>query len=195
MKNKSRAVFLDRDGTISFEVGYIDNVNDFKLIPGVTKALYELQELGFKLIVISNQSGVARGYFPESRVSEINNKMNGLMKEAGIEFDGIYYCPHLESGSVKDYAVNCSCRKPKPGMILKAENEHSIDLNSSFMIGDSIVDVQCGKNAGLKTIFVRTGHGTKNEAGLENFSLAERPDHIADDLSAAVEFIRKEMGE
>jgi len=193
MKTLSKAIFLDRDGTISIEIGYIDNADDFALYPDSVRALADLRDLGYKLIIITNQSGVARGYFEESRVHEINNRMIELLAEHHIHLDGIYYCPHLADGKISEYAVECSCRKPKTGMIKQAQIEHAVDLKHSILIGDTITDILCGKNAGLTTILVRTGHGKDNEMALKTMSEHEQPDFIADSIGGAVKIIRKHV--
>jgi len=191
LKNKTKAVFLDRDGTISKEVGYIGNVDDFELLADTVSALKILMDLGYKLVVVTNQSGVARGYFPEERVQEINRRMTDLLEREDIRFDGIYFCPHLEDGKIKKYAVRCACRKPETGMIRKAESELEIDLSRSWIIGDGMPDIKCGKNVGLKTILVRTGHGVESEKKLEQLPENEKPDYITDTLSDAVRKIKE----
>jgi len=189
MKDTSKAVFLDRDGTISREVGYIDNVEDFELYPDAAEALACLQSRGYALIVVTNQSGVARGYFPESRVRAINDRMVELLARAGATIDGVYYCPHLEEGTVPAYAVRCSCRKPATGMITQAASEHGIVLPASVMVGDSLSDVECGKNAGLTTVLVRTGYGKNYEPVISGLPDREKPDYIADTLRDAASWI------
>ncbi|MFC1477699.1 D-glycero-alpha-D-manno-heptose-1,7-bisphosphate 7-phosphatase [candidate division KSB1 bacterium] len=190
MNKKLKAVFLDRDGTISVEVGYIDNVDDFELYPETAEALALLRRLGYKLVVVTNQSGVARGYFPESTVQEINDKMCMLLRESGVVIDDVYYCPYFEGGSVEEYARPSSCRKPDTGMIAQAVQAHNIDLESSLMIGDSLSDIQCGKNAGIATILVRTGYGRESEQKLLQLPEAEQPDLIAETLYEAALWIK-----
>ena len=192
MEQKSKAVFLDRDGTISVEIGYIDNVELFKLYPESVEALASLKAMGYKLVVISNQSGVAQGFFPESRVRMIHDKMVSLLKENGVVLDGVYYCPHLPNGKIPEYAKECECRKPNIGMIKRAEKELKIDLRHSLLIGDKLSDIACGRNAGLKTILVRTGYGKETEQQLRGLSEAEKPEVIVETLREAVEWIRYE---
>jgi len=192
MEQKSKAVFLDRDGTISVEIGYIDNVELFKLYPESVEALASLKAMGYKLVVISNQSGVAQGFFPESRVRMIHDKMMSLLKENGVVLDGVYYCPHLPNGKIPEYAKECECRKPNIGMIKRAEKELKIDLRHSLLIGDKLSDIACGRNAGLKTILVRTGYGKETEQQLRGLSEAEKPEVIVETLREAVEWIRYE---
>jgi D,D-heptose 1,7-bisphosphate phosphatase len=192
MERKSKAVFLDRDGTISIEIGYIDNVELLEMYQDSVAALIELRQMGYKLVVVSNQSGVAQGFFPESRVQEVNDRMVSLLKEQGVLIDGIYYCPHLPNGVIPEYAIECNCRKPAPGMIKRAEQELNIDLQHSILIGDKLSDIICGRNAGLKTILVRTGYGAETELQLQKQQMEMKPDAIVDTLYKAVQWIQNE---
>lgn len=192
MKGKAKAVFLDRDGTISHETGYIDSVDDFKLYPYSAESLAALRSMGFKIVIVTNQSGVALGFFTESRVQEINDRMHTLLKNEGITIDGIYYCPHLPDGVVAEYAKECTCRKPGIGMIKKAETELNLDLNCSIIVGDKLTDIVCGLNAGLKTVLVRTGYGRDEEKKLGKSPADEQPDVILDTLKNVVEWIKNE---
>lgn len=193
MDRKSRAVFLDRDGTISEEIGYIDSAENFELYPYAIGALSELQSSGYKLIVVTNQSGVARGYFPESRVKEVNDLMCSLLAKQGVAVDAVYYCPHHPDGIVKDFSFECQCRKPGTGMIKQAERELNLDIKNSIMIGDKRTDIDCGRNAGMKTILLRTGFGKDEEKLLNGRTDDEMPDFMADDLNDAVEWIKNEI--
>lgn len=188
-QNPYKAVFLDRDGTLSEDVGYIDNVGDFRLYGDTCDALKRLSAAGFKLIVVTNQSGVARGYFPESCVVEINDHMSRLLGERGITLDGIYYCPYFTGGSVPEYAIDAPCRKPDTGMILEAVDDIGIDLGRSYMVGDSDSDIMCGKNAGLRTVLVRTGHGREAERKIDMTNERERPECITDSIGEAATWI------
>ncbi|GAG08137.1 unnamed protein product, partial [marine sediment metagenome] len=138
MTGRTKAVFLDRDGTISYEVGYIDRVENFRLYPYSAESLAAFCEMGFVIVIVTNQSGVARGFFPESRVHEINNKLRSLLKSEGVTIGGMYYCPHLPHGIIAEYARECTCRKPNIGMIKKAEIELDLDLRNSIMVGDKL---------------------------------------------------------
>lgn len=139
MKNK--AIFLDRDGTIIIDKGYLDNPKAIEFIKGIPEVLKALKEKGYLLIVVSNQSGVARGYFNEKEVKLINNELNAkLVKEYGIAIDRFYYCPHHPEYGMEQYKKACSCRKPKPGMILQAVADFDIDIENSLMIGDKDSD-------------------------------------------------------
>ena len=138
---KKIAVFLDRDGTINEDVGYNNHPSRFRLLPNSAKAINQLNRLGLRVIIVTNQSGVARGYFDESLVITVNEKMETLLAREDAEIDSIYYCPHHPSEGENGYRFDCDCRKPKPGMIKRAVKEFDIDLNRSFMVGDKITDI------------------------------------------------------
>ena len=144
------AVFLDRDGTIMVDVGYPKYARQVKLIPGVASALKEFQEKGFLIIIISNQSGIGRGYMTRNQAESVHKKVVSLLGDSGIEIDGAYYCPHAP-------ADGCDCRKPSPAMLFDASRKFGIDLSRSFMIGDRDVDIETGKNAGCRTLRLRAG--------------------------------------
>ena len=148
----NRAVFFDRDGTLNEEVHYLHKIEDFKWIEGAIDAIKFCNDNGYLAIVITNQSGVARGYYPESDIMKLYNWMNNDLAKYGAHLDGIYYCPHYPTGKVKEYAIDCDCRKPKPGMLFKAKKDHNIDLKSSYLIGDGVRDVECAETAGVKGI-------------------------------------------
>jgi len=148
----NKAVFFDRDGTLNEEVHYLHKIEDFKWIEGAIDAIKYCNDNGYLAIVITNQSGVARGYYPESDIMKLYDWMNADLAKHGAHLDGIYYCPHHPTGKVKEYAIDCDCRKPKPGMLLKAQKEHDIDLKSSYLIGDGARDVECAEAAGVKGI-------------------------------------------
>ncbi len=143
----NRTVFIDRDGTISRDVPYCRRPEDFELLPGVAEGIRLLNEHGFKVVVITNQSGIARGYFTEEMLAEIHDTMRSELAKYGAHLDAIYYCPHHPDS-------HCSCRKPQPAMLLRAAQELDLDLSHSYVIGDSDMDIQVGKTAGCKTILV-----------------------------------------
>ncbi|KPK89655.1 hypothetical protein AMJ80_09465 [bacterium SM23_31] len=192
MTGKAKAVFLDRDGTISYEIGFIDRVEDFKLYPYSAESLAALRSMDFKIVIVTNQSGIARGFFQESRVMEINDRMHTLLKNEGVTIDGIYYCPHSPEGIVAEYVKECTCRKPDIGMIKKAETELNLDLSSSIIVGDKLTDIECGHNAGLKTVLIRTGYGKDEEKKLGKSPTGVQPDVILDTLKDVVEWIKNE---
>ena len=148
----NKAVFFDRDGTVNEEVHYLHKIEDFKWIEGAIDAIKYCNDNGYLAIVITNQSGVARGYYPESDIMKLYDWMNADLAKHGAHLDGIYYCPHHPTGKVREYAIDCDCRKPKPGMLFKAQKDHNIDLKSSYLIGDGVRDVECAEAAGVKGI-------------------------------------------
>ena len=157
-KNRNKAIFLDRDGVINVEVGYLSNPDDFEFIEGTIEALKILNQKGFLLIVITNQAGIARGYYNEEILTNIHNKMNSILKENGVILDDVYYCPHHP-----EFTGSCDCRKPNPGLILKAKDKYDIDLNNSYMVGDTLNDIQTGVKAKCKTVLVLTGYGKEEQ--------------------------------
>lgn len=149
-----KAVFLDRDGVLIKDVGYAHKASQIEFIPGIIKKLKDYQNSGYSLVVVSNQSGVARGYFGEKDVVKFNNALKKKLKAKGISLLDIYYCPHHPDGIVKKYSKVCECRKPRTGMLEKAKKEHNIDLSKSIMIGDKESDIEAGKRAGLKKVLL-----------------------------------------
>ncbi|MCL6613779.1 MAG: HAD family hydrolase, partial [Firmicutes bacterium] len=135
------AVFLDRDGTISEEIGYIRDPSQYRLLPGAAAAIRRLNERGIPAILVTNQSGPARGLYGEETILAVLEEMHRQLAKEGAHLDGVYYCPHLPDGIVPAYAVECNCRKPRPGMLLRAAEEHGLDLSHSFMVGDKVCDV------------------------------------------------------
>jgi D-glycero-D-manno-heptose 1,7-bisphosphate phosphatase len=172
---------LDRDGTISEEVGYLNHVERFRMFPFAGAAIRRLHEAGLAVIVVTNQSGVARGYFPESLVQQVNERMQRELAAVGARLDGVYYCPH---GS----ADNCECRKPKTGMLEQAAREHTIDLGRSFVVGDRYADMELAFRGGCKSVFVQTGYGLE-EVTLHAKDWPQQPDAIVADLKAAADWI------
>jgi D-glycero-D-manno-heptose 1,7-bisphosphate phosphatase len=179
----NRAVFLDRDGVITEDPPhYAHRLDQLSIIPGSAPAIRLLNEHNFRIIVISNQSGVARGYYGEADVKIFNDGMESLLAKEGAHIDRISYCPHHPDAVVERYKMECSCRKPRPGMILDAARKYSLDLKTSFVVGDKWSDIEAGQAAGCKTILVMTGHG-KGEIEQKQGSA----DFIARDLQNAVE--------
>ncbi|MBJ6751092.1 D-glycero-beta-D-manno-heptose 1,7-bisphosphate 7-phosphatase [Geomonas anaerohicana] len=178
-----RAVFLDRDGTINQEVQYLSRVEEFRLIPGVPYALQRLKDAGFLLIVVTNQSGIGRGLYDEAALAAIHDRMHEELGDFGITIDACYFCPHHPEHGVGDYRVECSCRKPSPGMLVQAARDFDIDLARSYMIGDKLADIEAGLNAGCRALMVRTGYGATDSARLPKGVRAY------EDLQAAVEAI------
>jgi len=171
----NRAVFLDRDGTMAKDVHYCRRPEDFKLFPNTAKAIKLLNEHGFKVIVVTNQSGIARGYFTEETLAQIHEKMKSDLAKEGAWIDGIYYCPHHPDD-------NCDCRKPKPKLVLQAVRERDIELKHSFVVGDLEMDVGLGKTVGCKTILLR-------DSPQKDMSIS--PDYIVSDLLEATQLVLK----
>lgn len=164
LKNKQKAIFFDRDGTINKYVGFLRNIDDFELIDGVAEAIHKINELGYLAIVVTNQPIIARGEVSFNELEEIHNKMETLLGKKGAYLDAIYYCPHHPhkgyGGERSELKINCDCRKPKPGMLLKAAKDFNIDLSQSWMIGDGENDIKAGINANCKTVLI--GNGDEN---------------------------------
>lgn len=179
------AVFLDRDGTLNEDPGYLGDPSSVVLFPGTGSALSILKKkLHAKLIVISNQSGIARGLITHNDVDRVNNKINQLLAADNVEIDAFYYCPyHPDFNSEEE----CKCRKPSPELIHKAAEEHNIDLSKSYFVGDSISDIECGINACVKTLLVKTGYG------LETLSILQKqnkfPSFVSENISDACNII------
>lgn len=182
------AVFLDRDGTVSEEAGYINHIDRFKIYPWTLEAVRKLNDAGVPVFLITNQSGVARGYFPEELVKEVHRKLCDSLARSGAFLDDIYYCPHHPEGREAAYRMLCDCRKPAPGMLLKAARDHDIDLSLSFVIGDRYVDVETGFRAGARGVLVLSGYG-RGEYLYQKDLWPRPPDHIAENLVAAVDWV------
>lgn len=183
------AVFMDRDGTICEEVGYLDSVERFRLLPGSAAAIKLLNDRGLKAVVVTNQSGVARGYFPESRLKELHDELCRQLRRGAEAFlDGIYYCPHHPSEGEAAYRRICDCRKPAAGLLLKAAEDLGLDLTASYMVGDRLEDLECGYRVGARGILVLTGYG-KEELESQKAKLETQPSFVAGDLYEAVKWI------
>jgi D-glycero-D-manno-heptose 1,7-bisphosphate phosphatase len=185
---KRAAVFLDRDGTINEQMGYINHISRFHLLDGAAKAIRSLNEADIPVVVVTNQSGLARGYFPVELLEQVHLKMNELLIEEGARIDGLFVCPHHRQAKREEFRKNCNCRKPKTGLLEQAALEMNIDLDRSFMVGDRFSDIRCGASAGTKTILVLTGYG---RGDLKYIKAEEKvqPDFIAENLSGAVSWI------
>lgn len=182
------AVFLDRDGTINEQMGYINHICRFHLLPGAAEAIKKLNDAKIPVIVISNQSGLARGYFPEELLVAVHEKMNRLLAEKGAHVDGIYYCPHHPEAKKKEFRAACACRKPKPGLVLQAAKEMNLAPERSFVVGDRWSDIKTAANCGAQSILVRTGYGRGDEQYIGPQQDIQ-PDYKAEDLGEAVEWI------
>lgn len=187
LKRKQKAIFLDRDGTINEYVGFLKEINKFRLLPNVAEAIAKINASPYLVIVATNQSVIARGEVTYQELDEIHKKMETELGHEGAYIDDIFFCPHHPhqgyDGEVPELKIDCDCRKPKIGMLLEAATKYNIDLPSSWYIGDTTVDIQTGKNAGMKTILVQTGESGKDE------KYDSKPDYIAANLLSAVTHI------
>jgi len=192
IKKDTIAVFLDRDGTIIEDRGYLNHPDLLELIPNAAEAIASLNRASLKTIVVSNQSGVARGFFPESLLTVLHEKMLALLSEKDARIDAVYYCPHHPHVGEPPYRTNCDCRKPKTGMLERAANDFSLDVARSYLIGDKISDMQTAMNAGCKALLVMTGYG-RGEWEFNRSRLEKEPDYLAADLFDAAQWIVKDV--
>lgn len=180
-----RAVFIDRDGTISEEVGYVNHASRLRVFPFAAEAVRALNERGWLAVLVTNQSGVARGYFKEEMVGEVHKLLTDELARGGARLDAIYYCPHHPTAGEPPYRLDCDCRKPRPGLLLKAARELRLDLARCWVVGDRYGDTELARNAGARSALVLTGYG---RGELEHLSAAwpHRPDLVAENLLEAV---------
>ena len=182
------AVFLDRDGTINEQMGYINHLSRFRLLPGVVEAIRLLNAQQVPVVVVTNQSGLARGYFPQLLLDEVHAIMNGLLAEQGAWLDGLYVCPHHPEAKEEQYRKNCNCRKPRTGLLEQAAAELNLDLAGSYLVGDRWSDINCAARAGCTPVLVLTGYG---RGDLQYIGPGQKlqPAHVAETLLAAVHWI------
>lgn len=181
-----RAVFLDKDGTLVEDVPYNVNIEKIRFTPYAFEALKQLHELGFLLIIVTNQSGIARGYFGREEVENLHRYFAAVFDSIGTPLSGFYYCPHHPDAPLGEFSIECDCRKPKPGMLREAARRLDIDLSESWMIGDILNDVEAGKSAGCKTILIDNGNETEWVLTPER-----EPDFTATDLKQAANIIKQ----
>ncbi|MDL1956816.1 MAG: HAD family hydrolase [Candidatus Desulfofervidus auxilii] len=193
MREKNQAVFLDRDGTINEEMGYINHPDRLIILPKVPEAIRLLKEHHFKVILITNQSGAAKGYFPLSFIEEIHALLQEKLNKYGANLDAIYYCPHHPEAVIPELRKNCFCRKPNPGLIYQAQKEFDLDLKKSYTVGDRFIDIELAYKAGTKSILVMTGYG-KGELKFIAPKHPLTPHFIAKDLYEAAKWIIKDAG-
>ena len=160
------AIFLDRDGVIIEDSHYVSSTQEVRLIPGSADAIAALNAAGWVVVVVTNQSGVARGMFTTETVEAVHTHIAELLAERGAKIDAFYYCPHHTDGEVEAFRGDCACRKPKPGMLLRAAEELWLDLSRSWIVGDRPTDLQAGAAVGCQTVLVRTGYGAEVDAGV-----------------------------
>lgn len=180
----NKAVFFDKDGTLIPDIPYNKDVNVISFNDGAADALHKLSRLSFKFFIISNQSGIANGLMSEADLENIRERLNLMFKDIGITLSGFYYCPHDIQGIVQEYAIDCECRKPKPGMLLLAAEEHNLNLRQSWFIGDILNDAEAGNRAGCHTILLNNGNETEWQGGR-----FRTPDHIVTSLVEAADVI------
>jgi D-glycero-D-manno-heptose 1,7-bisphosphate phosphatase len=161
----NKAIFIDKDGTLIPDIPYNVNPDMITLQANIVKGLRLLQDEGYRLFIISNQAGVAHGHFSENRLIAVRQKIESLLAANNLVLSGFYYCPHHPDGTVKEYATDCHCRKPMPGMILQAAKEHNINLSESWMIGDILNDVEAGARAGCRTVLINNGNESEWKTG------------------------------
>ena len=186
------AVFLDRDGTINEQMGYINHISRFVLLPGVGRAIRRLNEQNIPVVVVTNQSGLARGYFPVSLLAEVHQQMEEQLAAEGAHIDGLYICPHHPEAKEEKYRKACDCRKPKIGLLKKAAADLQLDLKQSFMVGDRWSDLKCGAAAGATSILVLTGYGRGDQQYIGPQQEIQ-PAMVAEDLEQAVDWILQQM--
>jgi len=179
-----KAIFLDKDGTLVDDLPYNVEPRRIHLVPGAGLALRLLADMDYRLFVVTNQSGIAHGCFGEEAMELVAERLSDLLFREQVALDGYYYCPHHPLGTVRDYALACHCRKPSPGMLLRAAHEHGIDLRTSWMIGDVLHDVEAGNRAGCRTLLIDNGNETEWRLGPRRL-----PTRIAPDLYSAARLI------
>ncbi|MGQ9444125.1 D,D-heptose 1,7-bisphosphate phosphatase [[Pasteurella] aerogenes] len=180
----NKAIFLDRDGTLNIDYGYVHEIDQFHFIEGSIEALQQLKQMGYLLVLVTNQSGIARGYFSEQQFLQLTEWMDWSLADRGVDLDGIYYCPHHPDG-IGEFKQDCDCRKPKAGMLNQAIKELKIDPARSIMIGDKMEDMIAGKSAGIKTnILVRSGKPISEDG-------EKLADHVIDSIADVVALIKK----
>ncbi len=182
------AVFLDRDGTMNEQMGYINHISRFHLLPGVAAAIRELNEHSIPVVVVTNQSGLARGYFPEELLAAVHEKLIRQLAEQGAHVDGIYVCPHHPEAKREEYRLTCDCRKPKPGLLLQAAREMGLDLAASFVVGDRWSDLKTAAACGAVPVLVLTGYG-RGDAQYIGPTQVVQPEYVGADLAAVVQWI------
>jgi D-glycero-D-manno-heptose 1,7-bisphosphate phosphatase len=187
-RQSKAVVFLDRDGTLNVEAGYIRDVADLRLIDGAAQAVAKLNKAGVAAILVTNQSGPARNYYPESHIIALHDRLTALLAEGGAFLDDLYYCPHLPDGVVPEYVKQCGCRKPAPGMVERAFSEHQeLDTTQAFVVGDKATDIELARNCGAKAVLVLTGYGKSVLNG--SYQWPVKADFQAATIGEAVDWI------
>lgn len=189
--SKRRAVFIDRDGTISEEVGYVNHPSRYRVFPYAAEAIKRLNEAGWLAVLVTNQAGVARGYFTEDVIGAVHTLLAQELERGGARLDAIYYCPHHPSVGEPPYRFDCDCRKPRPGLIRRAAADLDIDLERSWMVGDRYSDTELARNAGTRAALVLSGYG-RGEWEYQRAAWRHQPDLVAENLLEAVRKIIKQ---
>ena len=187
------AVFIDRDGTLTEEVGYVNHPQRIRLLPRSAEAIRRLNAAGVPAVVVTNQAGVARGYFSPEILHAVNEAMVRQLKDAGAYLDGVYVCMHHPTEGVPPYRVDCECRKPKPGLLTRAAHELGLDLAASTVVGDKPSDLESGRAVGARGVLVLTGYG-HGDWEYRRAAFRVPPDHVADDLLDAVQWVLAHRG-
>ena len=184
--SKDWAVFLDRDGTINEEVNYLGDPAHLKLTPDAAKAIYLLNSHNIPVIVVTNQAGIARGYFTETQMHLVHQALDLMIAVENAKIDAYYFCPHHPTAGIGDYKITCTCRKPHPGMLYQAAQDLQLDLSKSYLVGDKLTDIQAGNLAGCQTILVETGYGKEESKTQQDET---KPDQISPNLLSAIQWI------
>lgn len=192
-KPESRpVVYLDRDGTLNVEDGYIRQLERLTLIPGAAEAVKRLNKANVAAVLVTNQSGAARGYYPESHILDLNKRLVSLLEKEGAYLDAVYYCPHLPDGVVEEFTSACKCRKPEIGLVEKAvADDASLDKNRAYVVGDKSTDVELAHNIGGKGVLVRTGYGEQVLDGTYQWPV--KPDYVASAITDAIDWILADL--
>ena len=186
------AVFLDRDGTINEQMGYINHISRFHLLPQAAEAIKLFNDHGLPVVVVTNQSGLARGYFPEELLNQVHEKMERQLAEQGARVDRIYICSHHPEAKEEKFRINCDCRKPKTGLFTRAAKDMNIDLSRSYVVGDRWSDLKSAAAVNAKSILVLTGYGRGDRQYIGPAQQVQ-PDYVADDLLAAARWILADL--
>lgn len=181
-------LFIDRDGTISEEIGYVNHVSRYRVFPYAAQAIRLLNEAGWHAVLITNQAGVARGYFAESLIGQVHEVLTAELARGGARLDAIYYCPHHPTAGTSPYRLACDCRKPQPGLIYRAAQQLNLDLSDSWMVGDRYSDVQLAHNAGLRGAFVLSGYG-RGDWEYQRHTWPKPPDLVSENLLTTVQHL------
>lgn len=186
------AIFLDRDGVVTDEVGYINHISRARIYPYAPEAIRMLKSTGFPVIIVTNQSGVGRGYFTENIVNQVHQKVQDTLEAEGTRLDAFYYCPYHPNAVIESYRQQCSCRKPGTGMPEEAAEKFGLDLRASYMVGDTYRDMQMGFNIGARTVLLMTGYG-RGEYVYRRDEWPRKPDLVAENLLEAAKLILREL--